>query len=85
MLPGRFGDALGIDVLNVRGAKDQSETALEAGKYLNEDLYVGYALGIFNRTGVLLLRYQINRRLSLESEYGERQSFDLIYSIEKKR
>ncbi len=75
---------LGVDVLTLRNGRTGEGSALEAGKYIGENLYVGYAFGIFNRAGILLLNYQINKRLSLESEYGQRQSVDLIYRVEKR-
>ena len=73
--------AVGLDVLTLKGCGSQQGCALEAGQYLNDDLYLGYRYGIFDRQGVLQLRYQISRRLLLESAYGDAQAIDLLYQF----
>ncbi len=75
---------LGIDVLAIKEGATQSESLIEAGKQINDKLYLGYNHGIFNRLGFWVLRYQINQALKLESTQGENQSVDLIYQRKKK-
>ncbi len=76
-------NTLGVDVFTVKSGANGEGNALEAGKYLNKDIYIGYAYGIFNRSGLLILNYRLSQRLSLQSEYGEGHSVDLIYKVEK--
>ncbi len=74
---------LGIDVLSINDTPNSQDAGLEAGKQVNDQLYVGYNHGIFNRQGYWLLRYQLSKALRLESTYGNSQSIDLIYTIKR--
>ena len=65
------------------GAFDQSSVAL--GKYLTPRLYVGYMLGLFDSSSVLVMRYKLTRSLSLETMSGDQQSVDLYYNIERQK
>jgi translocation and assembly module TamB len=56
---------------------------LQAGKYLSPRLYIRYSYGLFNRIGGLLLRFKVNDRLSIETQSGDQQSMDLLYTVEK--
>ena len=58
-------------------------TALVAGKQFNSRLYARYAYGVFSRLGMILIRYRLTERLSLEAGAGETQSIDIVYSVEK--
>ncbi len=75
---------LGIDVLTIKEGATANESTVEAGKQFNENLYVGYNQGLFNRIGFWVLRYRINKALRLETTQGENQSVDLIYVRKKK-
>ncbi len=75
---------LGIDVLTIKEGATTKDSQVEAGKQLNEKLYVGYNQGLFNRVGFLVLRYRINKALRLETTQGDSQSVDLIYVKKKK-
>ncbi len=63
------------------GAFEQSSVAL--GKYLTPRLYVGYVLGLFDSSAVLLMRYKLTKSISLETMSGDNQSVDLYYNIER--
>jgi translocation and assembly module TamB len=63
------------------GAFDQASVGL--GKYLTPRLYVGYVLGLFDSSSVLVMRYKLTKSLSLETMTGDQQSVDLYYNIEK--
>ncbi len=65
------------------GAFDQSSVAL--GKYLTPRLYVGYVLGLFDSSSVLVMRYRLTKTLSLETMSGDQQSVDLYYNIEREK
>ncbi len=75
---------LGIDVLAIKEGTTTQESVIEAGKKINEDIYIGYNHGLFNRIGFWILRYQLNKSLRLETSQGENQSIDLIYVRKKK-
>lgn len=63
------------------GAFDQASVGL--GKYLTPRLYVGYVLGLFDSSSVLVMRYKLTKSLRLETMTGDQQSVDLYYNIEK--
>ncbi len=65
------------------GAFDQSSVAL--GKYLTPRLYVGYVLGLFDSSSLLLMRYKLTKTLSIETMTGDNQSVDLYYNIERQK
>ncbi|MEA3303144.1 MAG: translocation/assembly module TamB domain-containing protein [Pseudomonadota bacterium] len=65
------------------GAFEQSSVAL--GKYLTPRLYVGYVLGLFDSSSVLVMRYKLTKTLSLETMSGDQQSVDLYYNIERQK
>ncbi|MDH3439873.1 MAG: translocation/assembly module TamB domain-containing protein, partial [Gammaproteobacteria bacterium] len=78
----QIGQSLGLDELTIIGSGGDA-TALVAGKQLNSRLYARYAYGVFSRLGMIMVRYKLSRRLSLEAGAGEAQSIDLLYSVEK--
>jgi translocation and assembly module TamB len=78
----RIGDSLGFDEFAIE-SNVLDDGALMAGKYLSPKLYVRYSYGLFNRIGGLLVRFDINNRLSLETRSGGQKSMDLLYKVEK--
>ncbi len=70
----------GIDVLTVRESAATADTVVEAGKKINDKLYVSYNQGLFNRLGFWVLKYRINQFLNLQSTQGEDQSIELVYT-----
>jgi translocation and assembly module TamB len=79
----RIADAFGLDEARIRNEGDVEATSLVLGKYLMPDLYVGYALGLFEREGYFEMKYRLLNNLQLKTQSGTRQSMDLIYSIER--
>lgn len=73
---------LGLDTLAVEGGADSGR--IVAGKRLGERLLVEYGYGLVDKIGTLLLRYQINSRLVLESRTGATSELDLVYSVRKR-
>ncbi len=78
----QIAQTLGLDQLSLTGDGGDT-TALVAGKQVNSRLYARYAYGVFSRLGILLLRYKLSERVSLEASTGENQSIDILYSVEK--
>ena len=78
-----LSNRLGLDDLRVEeGENGLEDSSLILGKYLNPDLYVGYAQGLFNPAGAVLLRLRLSDRVEVESRSGDEQSVDLFYKHE---
>ena len=68
---GRTRQMLGLDQLTVKPTgKDQKETALSAGKYLSEDVYIEVEQGISPETGKAALKWELTPRVTVETEVG---------------
>ncbi len=83
LLTQEIAQTLGLDELRVESGQIMEESAVVLGKYLTPDLYVGYALGLFDQAGTAKLRYRLSENWSLEAKSGEAQSMDLIFTIER--
>jgi translocation and assembly module TamB len=78
-----MSDRLGLDELRIEeGAGGLEDGSLVLGKYLNPDLYLGYAQGLFNPEGAVLLRLRLSDKIDVESRSGIQQSVDLFYRLE---
>jgi translocation and assembly module TamB len=80
---GRLASGLGVDEVRFEEGETLEDTALLLGKYLSPDLYVSYAVGLFDNRGALVTRYRLSERLRLEVQSGSSQSMDLIYDVER--
>ena len=78
----QIGSALGLETFTVEGGADDGR--IVAGKRVGGRLLVEYGYGIVDKLGTLLLRYQVNRRLMLESRTGTVSNLDIVYSVKKK-
>ncbi|UTF59530.1 translocation/assembly module TamB domain-containing protein [Gilvimarinus sp. DA14] len=78
-IAGRFG----LDELTIKSDDDVKDSSLWLGKYLTEDLYVHYAIGLFDSISTVGLTYFISDNLRLEAESGEVQSADLIFRMQR--
>lgn len=79
----RVASGLGMDEVRFEEGETLEDTALLLGKYLSPDLYVSYAVGLFDNRGALVTRYRLSERLRLEVQSGSSQSMDLIYDVER--
>jgi translocation and assembly module TamB len=77
----QISNELGLDTLAVKGGSGNQQ--IVAGKSLGNRLLVEYAYGIVDKLGTLLLRYQLNKRLVLESRSGSVNNVDVVYSVKK--
>ncbi|MBT8091445.1 MAG: translocation/assembly module TamB domain-containing protein [Gammaproteobacteria bacterium] len=73
---------LGLETLGIQGGSEDQQ--LVAGKRIGDRLLVEYAYGIIDNLGTLLLRYQLNDRLIIESRSGLARTVDLVYSVKKR-
>ena len=78
-----LGQRLGLDDVSVTAEGGAEGAALVVSKYLGGGLYVSYGLGLFDTINTLRLRYQVNKRLSLEATSGEEVEADLFYTFER--
>jgi len=74
----------GIDVLTVKNSSKAADTVVEAGKKINDKLYVSYNQGLFSRVGFWVLKYRLNQFLNLQTAQGEDQSIELVYTRKAK-
>jgi translocation and assembly module TamB len=77
----RLRNELGLETLGVQGSADDRQ--FFAGRRFGSRLFVEYAYGIVDNLGTLLLRYQLNRRLVVESRSGTVRTVDVVYSVKK--
>jgi translocation and assembly module TamB len=59
-----------------------SQTMLTVGKYLTPQLYFSYGRSIFTGGNLFRLRYDIFKRLQVESQTGAESGVDLYYKID---
>jgi translocation and assembly module TamB len=76
---------VGLDEFTIGSGAGLEQSSLLLGKYLTPDLYVRYALGLFDNEGTLQLNYRLTDSLSVEAQSGASQGVDLIYSIEREQ
>jgi translocation and assembly module TamB len=81
LVPGGDG-ILGLDEVSFE-TDSANQTAMVAGKRINEKLYVRYVFGALGEPGAFRIRYSLGRGFSLESSTGARQSLDLLYLLER--
>jgi translocation and assembly module TamB len=84
------GGALPIDVISIEVGQERGvqQTKFEAGKYLTDDIYIGYQARIgadpfrYQNANALRVEYQFLRRWSLQLEYGDANagSLDAVWS-----
>jgi len=89
-LKGAVNSKVGLDVLSVEAGDNGSlqGATLEAGKYINDQLYLGYAGKVgadpnrYENSNAFRLEYQFLPRWSLEAVYGDAKSgsADVVWS-----
>ncbi len=77
----RIRNELGLDTFGIQGGAENRQ--LVAGKSFGDRLFIEYAYGVVDSLGTLLLRYQLSRRLTVESRSGSVRNVDVVYSVKK--
>jgi translocation and assembly module TamB len=77
----RVRNQLGLETLGIQGGAENRQ--LVAGKRFGNRLFIEYAYGVVDSLGTLLLRYQLSRRLMVESRSGSVRNLDIVYSVKK--
>lgn len=78
----KIGDTFGLDDVGISSDDNVEESALVIGKYLTPDLYISYGYGIFDGSNILRMRYELTKKLTLETETGVQSGVDLRYTFE---
>ncbi len=90
-LKNAVGNKVGLDVLSIEGGDEGNliqGSTLEAGKYITDDLYLGYAGKVgadptkYENSNAVRLEYQFLPRWSFEAAYGDAKSgsADIVWS-----
>src|SRR3546814_10753554 len=72
---------LGVDVLRVETAEDNSP-ALEVGKYLTDEVYVGVKQGADPQSTAAGVEVELTPNITLESEMTGRRSEEHTYELQ---
>jgi translocation and assembly module TamB len=81
-LSSQLATAFGLDDFSVGTSDDNlQERIVTLGKKISSRLYVSYQKGLESASSVLLLRYIMTRRISLEGEAGTRSALSLFYNF----
>ncbi|WP_158592239.1 translocation/assembly module TamB domain-containing protein [Noviherbaspirillum sedimenti] len=74
--------AFGLDQLSLGTSSDSlQQRIVTIGKQVSSRLHIGIEQGLETASSVLLLRYTISRKLSLEIDTGARSAFTLFYNF----
>lgn len=81
-LQAQIATAFGLDDFSV-GSDDTNleQRIVTLGKRISNRLYVGYQQGLDNTRSVLLLRYKLTKRISLEAEAGTDSALMVFYNF----
>ena len=67
---GKLRDLLGVDTLDVSAGAAPGESAVRAGKYLNDDVYIELERGMAEQSGRARVEVEILPNVSLEADTG---------------
>ncbi len=83
VLSSQLGAKVGLDEARVETGGSLDEAALVTGKYLTPELYLSYAMGLFDRSNLVRLRYIMSPKWAVQTETGTTMGADLFYKIER--
>jgi translocation and assembly module TamB len=81
MLASEVGRQLGLDQVGIEGSEDGP--ALAVGKYVSPKLFLQYVTGIGTELNRLRIRYDLTKRIQLQTETGDQQAADIFYTFER--
>ena len=82
VLSSKLGSKIGLDEARVETGGTVEEAALVTGKYITPNMYLSYAMGLFDRSNLVRLRYTLTPRWAVQTETGTTQGADVFYNIE---
>lgn len=74
-----LGRALGLESLTLDASGNAHDTNVNVTGYISPDLYVRYGVGVFNAQTSLSARYQLTRRVYLETTITTEKVIDAVY------
>lgn len=78
----QIASTLGLDAISVARSQDTlQQRIVTLGKRVSSRLYVSYQQGLEVASSVLLLRYTLSPRVTVEAETGTRSVFSLFYNF----
>ena len=77
------GRQLGLDELRVETGGDLAEASVVAGTWLSPRTYVQYVNELGTGETLLRLRYDLTRRIQIQTETGRAQGADIFYTFER--
>ncbi|MCP4570785.1 MAG: hypothetical protein GY838_00375 [bacterium] len=82
VLSSYLGSRIGLDEARIETGGTMQEAALVTGKYLTPNLYLSYAMGLFDRSNLVRLRFILSPDWAVQTETGTAQGADVFYRIE---
>lgn len=83
VISSQLGSKIGLDEARVETGGSMNEASLVTGKYITPELYLSYAMGLFERSNLVRLRYIISPKWAVQTETGTTQGADVFYKIER--
>ncbi len=81
-LQSQLSRAFGIDDISVgKSDSDLQERIVKVGKRISSKLYVSFQQGLDTASSVLLVRYTLTQRFSVEGEAGSSSALSIFYNI----
>lgn len=81
----QLASAFGLDTISLSSSPNTVDTVqqriITLGKRVSSRLYVSYQQGLQNAAAVVVLRYTLSPRLTVETESGTRSVFSLFYNL----
>jgi translocation and assembly module TamB len=78
-----IGQTFGLDTAGIDTEEGLDNAAMMLGKYLTPSLYISYGIGLFDGRNILRMRYELTKKLTLETETSTESGVDLRYSFER--
>lgn len=82
LLARSIGNRLGIEEVQIQTDIDAGTSSLVIGRYLSPRLYIRYYTGIFERSNIVQLRYNVSNKVILQTETGSQMGADVFYTLE---
>ena len=81
-LQSQIAGAFGLDDISIgKGGTDLQERIVTLGKRISSKLYVSFEQGLDSASSVLLIRYSLTKKITLEVEAGTSSALSLVYNF----
>jgi len=82
-LADEIGRRVGLEELRVETGSGLEEASVVAGTYLSPRLYVQYINELASRDTKIRMRYDMTKKVQIQTESGTTQAVDIFYTIER--